>query len=148
MTTNDFITTLIGATGIISLLFMITYTTFGRPWQGFFGRGLMGLECGIFSVMCYAFERRLVGTSVVIPHNQLIPAASAYGIVVLVEAFVFAGLWQLLVYRRGGMRSALRIRRLRREALASSEPLATIIASLDLLDDGEYDLVLASSRPR
>jgi hypothetical protein len=145
---NDVITGLIGTTGIVSLLFMITYITFGRPWQGFFGRGLMGLECGIFAVMLYAFERRLVGGSVVIPHNQLIPAALAYGIVVLMEGFVFFGLWQLLVTRRGGMRSALRIRRARREALASSEPIRTILAALDLLDDDEFDLVLASSRPR
>lgn len=145
---NDIITGLIGTTGIVSLLFMITYITFGRPWQGFFGRGLMGLECGIFAVMAYAFERRLVGGSVVIPHNQLIPAALAYGIVVLMEGFVFVGLWQLLVFRRGGVRSALRIRRARREALASSEPIRTILAALDLLDDHEFDLVLASSRPR
>lgn len=145
---NAFVTTLIAATGVISLLYMVVYTTFGRPWQGLFGRSLMGLECGIFAVMSYAFERRLVGSSVSIPQNQLLPAVLAYGIVVLVEMFAFAGLYQLLVYRRGGIRSALRIRRTRRAALVSDEPMVTLITALDLLTDHEYDLVMATTRTR
>lgn len=145
---NAFVTFLIATTGTIALFYMIVYAVFGRPWQGLFGRSLMGLECGIFAVMGYAFERRLVGGSVVIPHNQLVPAMLAYGIVVAVEGFAFAGLWQLLVFRRGGVRSALRIRRTRQQALATSEPLSTIISALDLLEDHEFDMVIAATRGR
>jgi hypothetical protein len=145
---NAIITALIAATGIGALLNVITYGFFGRPWIQRVGRATVSLHSGIFAVMMYALERRLFGTVSPIPSGQFFPAFVAYGLITGVEAYCWSGLWLLLVSRRGGVRSALRIRRSRRVALESDEPLHTIIGALDLLSDAEFDLVIAAVRPR
>ena len=144
---NAVITTLIIATGTMALLSMLIYITFGRPWEEFFGRAVMALECGIFAVMAYASQRRLIYPSP-IPRNQFAPAVFAYGVIMLVCASFSAALWRKLVTSRGGIRMALRIRRDRRDRLAEGESLGTLVTALDLLDDEDFALVMTSMRPR
>lgn len=144
---NAIITALIAVTAFIALLFMIVYATFGRPWAEFFGRAMMALQGAIFLVLLYATQHRLIYPAPIVP-SQFVPALLAYLTIATVEFTLLAALWQLLVKRRGGPRASRKSRRIRKQALASADPMYTLIAGLDLLDDREFELVMASTRPR
>lgn len=148
---NETITALVLTAAVVSFLFMIVYMTFGRPWQGFFGRSLMALQGGLFAVLAYSAYRRLTLTAIPIPHALFAVAVGAYGLVALVELLITSALWGLLIRRRGGIRAAWRTKIRRRAALVAdemSDHLRTLATTLDLLADDEYALVMSTTRPR
>lgn len=148
---NTLITALVLMAAIISFLFILVYTVFGRPWEGFFGRSLVSLESSLFLVLGYTAFRRLTVTAIEIPRSLFAVAVTVYSVLVLVELMLTASLWQLLIGRRGGIRAAWRTRRARRAALAADEmadQLRVLSAALDLLADDEFALVMSTTRPR
>jgi hypothetical protein len=147
---NDVVTGLQSMIGLLSFVFMLVFVTFGSPWRNFFTRGLVLLESGIFLVMIYAIERHAVAPGPPIPPGQQAPAIVAWGILALFELLLTGGLWQVLVWRKGGMRGARAAQRSRRTALAGdpADPVTQAVALLDLLDDNEYAQVVSLVRPR
>lgn len=144
---RDSIAVLQGVTGLAGLVFMLLMVFFTGGHRSFFSRSLLLLETGIFVVMVYALEHFVVGPPYPFVDHQWIGAISAWGVLAILQIMVTAGLWMILISRRGGLRKALTFRRLRRSAQSQPEdPVMTIAAGLNMLSDVEYDMVMATAR--
>jgi hypothetical protein len=137
---NMIVTALAALAALASALFVLFYMLLGSSKKSFFGRGLLSLQGGIFTVLAYTVQRRLT-LGVHLPTSQLPAAFFAFGLITLVELIFTAGLIQLLVIRRGGLAAAWRTRKSRVAAVISDsmiDHLTTLSVSIDLLDDDEF----------
>lgn len=146
---TDIVIALQAAIGVASFLFCWLFVAFGEPLRNFFTRGLFFLQVAIALVMAYALELHAAAPRPPVPHAQQAPAIVAWGLLTACEVMLAAGIWQLLVHRKGGLRGALAARRSRRRALTvDADAITSAVALLDQLDDREYAQVMGATRRR